>query len=123
MLETVIIPIAVVVILLGSFLFAKHMDTIRMQAWQDKKIVIMKWVKYSRIKNGNAPFISTIEDLNEAEQDLRKTAAWYNKKYKLNPLKNSSIERSQGRLKIRQTDLCPGRGPERHNRAKCSLFG
>ena len=43
----------------------------------------MKWVKYSRIKNGNATFISTIEDLNEAEQDLRKTAAWYNKKYKL----------------------------------------
>jgi hypothetical protein len=83
MLETVIIPIVVVVILLGSFLFAKHIDTIRMQAWQDKKIVIMKWVKYSRIKNGNAPFISTIEDLNEAEQDLRKTAAWYNKKYKL----------------------------------------
>lgn len=83
MLETVIIPIAVVVILLGSFLFAKHMDTIRIQAWQDKKIVIMKWVKYSRIKNGNAPFISTIEDLNEAEQDLRKTADWYNKKYKL----------------------------------------
>ena len=83
MLETVIIPIAVVVILLGSFLFAKHMDTIRMQAWQDKKIVIMKWVKYSRIKSGNAPFISTKEDLNEAEQDLRKTADWYNKKYKL----------------------------------------
>ena len=83
MLETVIIPIVVVVILLGSFLFAKHMDKIRMQAWQDKKIIIMKWVKYSRIKNGNAPFISTIEDLNEAEQDLRKTAAWYNKKYKL----------------------------------------
>jgi hypothetical protein len=83
MLEMVIIPIIVVVILLGSFLFAKHMDTIRMQAWQDKKIVIMKWVKYSRIKNGNAPFISTIEDLNEAEQDLRKTVAWYNKKYKL----------------------------------------
>jgi hypothetical protein len=79
----VIIPTIVAVILLGSFLFAKHMDTIRMQAWQDKKIVIMKWVKYSRIKNGNAPFISTIEDLNEAEQDLRKTAAWYNKKYKL----------------------------------------
>ena len=38
MLETFIIPIAVVVILLGSFLFAKHMDTIRMQAWQDKKL-------------------------------------------------------------------------------------
>ena len=83
MLETVIIPTVVMVILLGSFLFAKHMDTIRMQAWQDKKIVIMKWVKYSRIKNGNAPFISTIEDLNEAEQDLRKTADWYNKKYRL----------------------------------------
>lgn len=83
MWETVIIPIIIAVILLSSFLFAKHMDTIRMQAWQDKKIVIMKWVKYSRIKNGNAPFISTIEDLNEAEQDLRKTAAWYNKKYKL----------------------------------------
>lgn len=83
MLETIIIPIVVVVILLSSFLFAKHMDTIRMQAWLDKKIVIMKWVKYSRIKNGDAPFISTIEDLNEAEQDLRKTAAWYNKKYKL----------------------------------------
>ena len=83
MLETVIIPIVVVIVLLGSFLFAKHMDTIRMQAWQDKKIIIMKWVKYNRIKNGNAPFISTIEDLNEVEQDLRKTAAWYNKKYKL----------------------------------------
>lgn len=82
MLETVIIPI-VIVILLGSFLFAQHMDTIRMQAWQDKKIVIMKWIKYSRIKDGSASFISTIEDLNEAEQDLRKTAAWYNKKYKL----------------------------------------
>lgn len=82
MLETVIIFI-VVTTLLGAFLFANHMDKIRMQAWQDKKIVIMKWVKYSRIKNGNAPFVSTIEDLNEAEQDLRKTADWYNKKYKL----------------------------------------
>ena len=38
-------------------------------------------------------------------------------------LKYSSIERSQGELYSRQTDLCPGRGPERHNRAKCSLFG
>lgn len=82
MLETVIIPI-VVIIILGSFLFADHMNNIRTQAWLDKKIIIMKWIKYNRIKNGNAPFISTVEDLNEAEQDLRKAAAWYNKKYKL----------------------------------------
>ena len=59
------------------------MDKIHKQEWQDKKIIIEKWIKYSRIKNGSSPFISTIEDLNEAEQDLRKTAAWYNKKYKL----------------------------------------
>lgn len=82
MLEIVIIPI-LVVLLLGLFLFAKHMDTIRMQAWLDKKVVIEKWLKYSRIKNGSASFISTVEDLNEAEQELRKAAAWYNKKYKL----------------------------------------
>ena len=51
MLETVVIPIIVVVILLGSFLFAKHMDTIRMQAWLDKKIIVEKWIKYRRIKD------------------------------------------------------------------------
>ena len=86
MLETVIIPIVVVVILLGSFLFAKHMDTIRMQAWLDKKIIIEKWIKYRRIKDQfetGHDFIVSIEEVNEAEQDLRKTAAWYNKKYKL----------------------------------------
>ena len=81
--KTVVLGMIAVVALISAFLFARHMDTIRMQAWLDKKIVIMKWVKYSRIKNGDAPFISTIEDLNEAEQDLRKTADWYNKKYKL----------------------------------------
>ena len=49
MWETIVIPIIVAVILLSSFLFAKHMDAIRMQAWLDKKIIIEKWIKYRRI--------------------------------------------------------------------------
>lgn len=86
MLETVVIPIIVVVILLGSFLFAKHMDTIRMQAWLDKKIIIEKWIKYRHIKDQyetGHDFIISIEEVNEAEQDLLKTAKWYNNKYRL----------------------------------------
>ena len=86
MLETIIIPIVVVVILLGSFLFAKHMDTIRMQAWLDKKIIIEKWIKYRRIKDQyetGHDFIVSVEEVNEAELDLLKVAKWYNKKYKL----------------------------------------
>ena len=74
MWETVIIPIIVAVILLGSFLFAKHMDTIRMQAWLDKKIIVEKWLKYRRIKDQyetGHDFIVSIEEVNEAEQDLR----------------------------------------------------
>ena len=51
MWETVIIPIVVATILLSSFLFAKHMDAIRMQAWLDKKIIIEKWIKFRRIKD------------------------------------------------------------------------
>lgn len=81
--KAIVLGVIAAVALISSFLFARHMDTIRMQAWLDKKIIIEKWLKYSRIKNGTSKFISTAEDLNEAEQDLRKTAAWYNKKYKL----------------------------------------
>lgn len=86
MLETIIIPIVVGLVLLGSFLFAKHMDAIRMQAWNDKKIIIEKWIKYRRIKDQfetGHDFIVSIEEVNEAEQDLRTIAQWYNKKYKL----------------------------------------
>ena len=86
MLETVVIPIIVVVILLGSFLFAKHMDTIRMQAWLDKKIIIEKWIKYRRIKDQyetGHDFIVSVEEVNEAKLDLLKTAKWYNDKYRL----------------------------------------
>ena len=86
MLETVVIPIVLVVVLLGSFLFAKHMDTIRMQAWLDKKIIVEKWIKYRRIKDQfetGHDFIVSVEEVNEAEQDLRTVAKWYNKKYKL----------------------------------------
>lgn len=86
MLETIIIPIVVAIVLLGSFLFAKHMDAIRMQAWHDKKIIIEKWIKYRRIKDQfetGHDFIVSIEEVNEAEQDLRTIAQWYNKKYKI----------------------------------------
>lgn len=82
MWETIVIPIIVVAILLSSFLFAKHMDAIRMQAWLDKKIIVEKWIKYRRYKTGH-DFIISIEEVNEAEQDLRKTAKWYNDKYRL----------------------------------------
>lgn len=86
MLETVIIPIGIVILLLSSFLFAKHMDTIRMQAWLDKKVIIEKWIKYRRIKDQyetGHDFIVSIGEVNEAEQDLRKVAKWYNDKYRL----------------------------------------
>lgn len=86
MWETIIIPIIVASILLGSFLFAKHMDAIRMQAWLDKKIIIEKWIKYRRIKDQyetGHDFIVSVEEVNEAEQDLRKVAKWYNDKYRL----------------------------------------
>ena len=86
MWETVIIPTIVAVILLSSFLFAKHMDTIRMQAWFDRNIIIEKWIKYRRIKDQyetGHDFIVSIEEVNEAAQDLRKVAKWYNDKYRV----------------------------------------
>lgn len=86
MLETIIIPAIVVIILWSSFLFAKHMDTIRMQAWLDKKIIIEKWIKYRRVKDQyetGHDFIVPIEEVNEAEQDLLKVVKWYNDKYRL----------------------------------------
>ena len=86
MWETVIIPIIVVILVLGSFLFAKHMDTISLQAWVDKKIIVEKWIKYRRIKDQyetGYKFIVSIEEVNEAERDLRNVAKWYNDKYRL----------------------------------------
>ena len=86
MWETIIISIVVAIILLSSLLFAHHMDTIRTHAWLDKKIIIAKWIKYRRIKDqyetGHDSIIS-IEEVNEAEQDLRNIAKWYNDKYRL----------------------------------------
>ena len=85
MWETVVVPIVVAVIL-GSFFFAQHMDTIRLRAWADKKIIVEKWLKYRRIKDQyetGHDFIVSIEEVNEAEQDLRKVAKWYNDKYRL----------------------------------------
>lgn len=85
MLETVIIPIAVVVILLGSFLFAKHMDTIRMQAHMDRKYVITKWLVYSRKYNayhfGEDGVIVCVDEVEEAWKNLMDAANWYNKRY------------------------------------------
>lgn len=86
MLKIIIIPIIVVIVLVGSFCFAKHIDTIRTQAWLDKKIIIKKWIKYCRIKKQfecGHDFIVSIEEVNEAEQDLLKIAKWYNDKYRL----------------------------------------
>ena len=86
MWETVIIPTIVVTVVMGSFLFAKHMDAIHTQAWLDKKIIVEKWIKYRRIKDQyktGHDFIVSIEEVNEAEQDLLKTAKWYNDKYRL----------------------------------------
>jgi hypothetical protein len=86
MWETVIIPVIIAVILLGSFLFAQHMDAIRLQAWTDKNILIKKWIKYRRIKDQyetGHDFIISVEELNEAEQDLLRTAKRYNDKYRL----------------------------------------
>lgn len=86
MWEMVIIPIIVATLVMGSFLFAKHMDTIRIQAWLDKKIIVEKWIKYRRIRDQyetGHEFIISIEELNKAEQDLRKTVKWYNDKYRL----------------------------------------
>lgn len=85
MLETVVIPIIIVVII-GLFLFDQHMDTIRTQAWLDKKIITEKWIKYHRIKDQyetGHDFTISVEKVNEAEQDLRKVAKWYNDKYRL----------------------------------------
>ena len=62
------------------------MDTIRLQAWADKKIIMGKWVKYCRIKDQyetGHDFIVSIEEVNEAQLDLLKTAQWYNNKYRL----------------------------------------
>jgi hypothetical protein len=85
MLEAVIIPIIVVVVI-SSFLFAQHMDTIRLQARIDRNIIISKWIKYRRIKDQyeiGHDFIVSIEEVNEAQLDLLKTAKWYNDKYRL----------------------------------------
>ena len=87
MLKTIFIPIIIVgTILLGSSLFAQHMDAIRMQAYLDKRIIVAKWIKYRRIKNQfetGHDFIVSAEEVNKAEQDLRTIVKLYNKKYKL----------------------------------------
>lgn len=85
MLKAILIPI-IVMIIISSFLFSHHMDTIRLQAQVDKRIIIEKWIKYRRIKDQYETghnFIISIEEVNEAGQDLRKIAKWYNDKYRL----------------------------------------
>ena len=85
MWEAIIISI-IVTLAIGSFLFAKHMDAMRMQACVDRKIIIEKWIKYRHIKDQyetGHEFIVSIEEVNEAAQDLRKVAKWYNNKYRL----------------------------------------
>lgn len=86
MLETIIIFTIVAVVFLGSFLFQRHLDAIRMQACLDKRIIVAKWIKYRRIKNQfetDHDFIVSTEEVNKAEQDLRTIVKLYNKKYKL----------------------------------------
>ena len=84
MLKADIISAIVIILILGSFLFAEHMNTIRTRAWLDQKIVTKKWAKYHCVKDqyetGRGSVVS-IEEVNEAEQDLRKIAKWYNDKY------------------------------------------
>ena len=46
MLKIDVISAVVIVLILGSFLFAEYMNTIRMRAWLDQKIVTKKWFKY-----------------------------------------------------------------------------
>lgn len=83
MLKIDVISAVVIVLILGSFLFAEYMNTIRMRAWLDQKIVTKKWFKYHCVKDQYKIGHGSIEEVNEAEQDLRKVAKWYNDKYRL----------------------------------------
>lgn len=86
MWEIIIVLIIVAILILDSFLFTKYMSKIRIQAQIDKKIITEKWIKYCRIKNQyeiGRDCVVSIEEVNEAEQDLRKTAKWYKDKYGL----------------------------------------
>lgn len=73
-------------LILGSMMFANHMENIRMQAWADKKPVIVKWLVYSRAYNayyfGKDGVIVCIDEVEEAWKNLMDAADWYNKKYK-----------------------------------------
>ena len=73
-------------IILGSVMFASHMENIRMQAWLDKKPVITKWLiyshKYDAYHFGQDDVIVCIDEVEEAWKNLMDAADWYNKKYK-----------------------------------------
>ena len=73
-------------LILGSVMFATHMDKIREQAWLDKKHVIAKWATYFRVYNayyhGNGNVLVCYDEVEEARRELMDCAEWYNKKYK-----------------------------------------
>ena len=73
-------------LILGSIMFASHMDKIRIQAWEDKKHVIARWATYFRVYNahyhGTGNVIVCYDEVEEARRELMNCAEWYNKKYK-----------------------------------------
>ena len=73
------------VLLIGSFVFARHMDKVLYESMLDKKVVINNYREYSKLYmdyHYNSSRITTVEELNISEQELIKKIKWFNDKYR-----------------------------------------
>ena len=74
------------VLVIASFLFARHMDKVFYESILDKKVVINNYREYFKLYidyHYSSDRITSIEELNISEQELIRKIKWFNNKYRL----------------------------------------
>lgn len=85
--EVIVLGIIAFIAIISAVFISIHLDKIRDQAYEDKKIVLHKWLVYAKLKLdyecGEGETIVCIDEVEEAHANLLKMAKWFNKKYRL----------------------------------------
>lgn len=85
--EFIVLGIIAFIAIMSAVLVSTHLEKVRDQAYEDKKIVLHKWLVYAKLKLeyecGEGETIICIDEVEEAHARLVDMAKWFNKKYHL----------------------------------------
>ena len=74
------------ILLIATFLYARHRDRVLYESILDKKVVMNNYREYSKLYidyHYSSDRITSLEELNNSEIELIKKIAWFNNKYRL----------------------------------------